>query len=308
MHLDYRLFQAGDENKILDLFKITFKKEMSLEYWNWRFLNNPYGDVQIALAFDQEKLVGHYAISPIDFTSNGKTFKVAHSMTTMTHPDYQGMGIFNKLASLLYSNLKESSYDLVWGFPNSNSYYGFMKNLSWKPSQVLTTLKCSEPVTNPNLIKLTLSKDSFSNKECNLFDSDKIQIKKDANYFDWRYKRNPENEYFFIKCHRDDSLVGLFVVKNFMDELDVLEAAFESEHAANCIEALRYRMLGLEKKRTLNMWCSIFDDNYLSVLKNRFTPAQPLTYMGFLELRGNIAKSINEFHNWNISMGDSDVF
>ena len=42
---------------ILDLFKKTFQKEMSKEFWKWRFEKNSFGKPIIKIALNKEKLV-----------------------------------------------------------------------------------------------------------------------------------------------------------------------------------------------------------------------------------------------------------
>jgi len=84
-------YVQGDETSILKLFQLVFKKEMTQEFWEWRFKNNPFTeDVFIYLMWDGSNLIGHYAVSPVELKIKGEIIKTALSMTTMTHPDYGG--------------------------------------------------------------------------------------------------------------------------------------------------------------------------------------------------------------------------
>jgi hypothetical protein len=49
----------------------------------------------------------------------------------MTHPNHQGKGLFTKLAKLTYDLAKEEGIEFIFGFPNKNSYPGFIKKLNW---------------------------------------------------------------------------------------------------------------------------------------------------------------------------------
>ena len=82
--MEIRKYKLGDENAILDLFKLSFKKEMSLDYWNWRFRDNPIGTQMIYLMWDNSKLVGHYAVSPNILSIGGDMCKSALSMTMVS--------------------------------------------------------------------------------------------------------------------------------------------------------------------------------------------------------------------------------
>lgn len=127
-----RPYQTGDEHKIVALFKTVFGKDMQLEYWHWRFGDgNPWGST-IVVAMDGDTMAAHYAVCHQQATYNGRVFLTAQSMTTMTHPDYRGQGLFVKCAALCFENAKDAGVKFVWGFPNKNSAPGFYNKLGWK--------------------------------------------------------------------------------------------------------------------------------------------------------------------------------
>ena len=96
--MEIRNYSSGDEQKILELFSLVFKKEMSLDYWKWRFLDNPERMTMIKLMWDGDLLAGHYALSPMRLLIGDDVVLSGLSMTTMIHPKYFGKGIFTKLA------------------------------------------------------------------------------------------------------------------------------------------------------------------------------------------------------------------
>src|SRR5687767_1720003 len=111
-------YKAGDETAILNLFEVCFKKPLAADYWRWRFEHNPAGLKMIMLMWDHEKLVGHYALSPVNMIIESENHLTGLSMTTMTHPDYTGKGIFQQLALELYNEQhRHNNLTMVWGFP-----------------------------------------------------------------------------------------------------------------------------------------------------------------------------------------------
>lgn len=98
--MEIRDYKPGDEKQILKLFEYSFGKKLPEEYWHWRFIDNPQKQIMIKLMWDKEILAGHYAVSPIEMIVHGEKILTALSMTTMTHPDYIGKGIFTQLAKL----------------------------------------------------------------------------------------------------------------------------------------------------------------------------------------------------------------
>jgi len=71
---------------------------------------------------------GVYA-HPVEF--NGVVVSAAQSGDTMTHKAHTGKGLFTRLAKMTYELAKENGIKFVFGFPNKNSYPGFVKKLSW---------------------------------------------------------------------------------------------------------------------------------------------------------------------------------
>ena len=136
-----RDYNSGDEYRILDLFKQVFQREMGLNFWRWRFLENPFGKAIIKLSFDRDILIGHYAVIPMDVQVQGETIKAVFSMTTMTHPEYSGKGIFTCLAEDNYRLCQDKGFNFVYGFPNRNSHQGFVRKLKWQDLGKLAILE-----------------------------------------------------------------------------------------------------------------------------------------------------------------------
>lgn len=132
MTIEIRPYQPGDEFKIVELFKLVFGKTMPLGYWRWRFGNgNPWGST-IVVAMDGETMAAHYAVSHCRLTSTGTdTIPAAQSMTTMTHPEYRGRGLFVECAKRCFEMAKKAGIKIIWSFPNANSAPGFYNKLGW---------------------------------------------------------------------------------------------------------------------------------------------------------------------------------
>jgi hypothetical protein len=319
--MELKKYKPTDEVEILKLFALAFGKNMSMEFWNWRYLNNPtLKKPLINLMWDGEKLVGHYAVSPVVLNINNEKVLTALSMTTMTHPDYGGKGIFTDLAEDLYHEMHENeNIQAVWGFPNLNSHYGFIKKLKWNDTTLVHSLKLHDiDFSKYNKIQYKVSYD-FSEKhvekirQCILGE---ISVNKDANYLNWRYRDHPENEYHILELSNYNSLE--FVVIKVFDsfdfigfkEIDVIEHAYEAK--PNVIDDILSAILSFvqdrrENVKVINTWMPIFDSRHILLEKQKFRPEKPLTIMGFRAFtdKCNVLKS---FNSWNLTMGDSDVY
>lgn len=141
------------EDEIGQLFFYSFGKPLLRNEWRWFYIDNPVGDPYASLFYENGKLLGHYAVLPTLLSFRGESFVAYRSMTTMVHPDGRGKGLFTEMAKRVYSMLESSGASMVYGFPNSNSAPGFIRNLDWTllaPDRVFD-FSGSEILSNPNL-------------------------------------------------------------------------------------------------------------------------------------------------------------
>ncbi len=80
---------------------------------------------------DGDRAAGFYTAWPVRLRLGKETVLGAQSMDTMTHPDYRGRGLFIKLAQACYDLAASKGYEVFYGFPNQNSYSGFIRRLNW---------------------------------------------------------------------------------------------------------------------------------------------------------------------------------
>ena len=120
---------------IAELFLESFGKSLSSELWDWAYQMNPFGDPIVSMAFDDNKLVGHYAVIPMDLHNKDKKIKGYLSMTTMVAIDFRRHQLFRILADRVYTRIENRNEPaVVFGFPNNQSAPGFIKRLKWEVS------------------------------------------------------------------------------------------------------------------------------------------------------------------------------
>ena len=145
-------YREGDERAVLDLFQTVFGKSRSLAHWTWQFKDNPYGGPFISLARrdDDGAVVGSYSVMPIMLNVAGKPVLACQSVDTAVHPDHRGQRIFEQTASDCYAWCQSQGIQAVIGFPNANSYPGFVRTLEWRricfPVQHVLRLRVDEPL------------------------------------------------------------------------------------------------------------------------------------------------------------------
>lgn len=318
---DYR---EGDEHKILDLFSEVFNRRMSLEVWKWRFIENPFGKGIIKLLFDDNKLIGHYAVTPMEVKVTNKVVNTTFSMTTMTHPNYRGRGIFSLLGEETYREATQRGFKFVYGFPNQNSYLGFIKKLNWKGfgnmdvwQKNLGGKYVGGHAENKKIKKVEEFDNDIDSLWTKVRQNYPVVVPRTKDFLNWRFVQNPEVDYIkYIHTDSKGEVSGYIVPKVYhsgnelkghvVDLLSVpdkkvvrtlLQCAYNHfiEQGITDIscwfpkngfyaDILRGEGFSLGKMERTFFGCRIFDENDESL------------------------KVIENISNWYLTMGDSDVF
>ena len=307
-----RDYISGDEVKIIELFKLAFNKELSIEYWRWRFVQNPLNKIQIKLMFDDDKLVGHYAVSPQELLVNGGKVRAALSMTTMTHPEYTGKGIFTQLASDLYkSYFSKGELSIVYGFPNANSHYGFINKLGWKDVQVIPTLSCIDFKKDDfsSVVKITKFTDIHHESYLSVVKNYSVALNRTAEWFNWRYFNNPSGDYAAYEIQTDngiDFIVGKLFRNGGTTELDICEfISINPKLTATKLISALVNHFGDFTIDKINTWIPDEDIRRQSLSEIGFELAEPKTQLGWLCMDESLGNITNGFY---FSMGDSDIY
>jgi hypothetical protein len=83
------------------------------------------------IAEDSDQIAGQYALMPTWLRLGNEVVLGAQSLDTMTHPDYRNQGMFTVLAKACMELAESKGVEVLYGFPNENSYHGFVHRLNW---------------------------------------------------------------------------------------------------------------------------------------------------------------------------------
>lgn len=314
-------FSIDHKSKVLELFHLAFGKQMEENFWDWRYIRNPYSSSQlIDLMWNGDDLIGHYALWPMEFCFNDEIIKGALSMTTMTHPDHGSKGIFTKLAQSVYKRaFEQNDIELIWGFPNRNSHYGFISKLQWKDVAVLPMVSnWMEFRNNSKSLDYTVIEQFTAAHEDvvkRYLPNNTLTVNKTEKYLNWRYNEHPLHKYYSLTSGELDGFIVVKIIPSFdvkgEYELDILEWCLprnlhQVEVALDIINSFaKDKIYSSQGKVRTNMWMSVHDHMFQLLEKNRFIISQPLTYLGQLS-EGN--SRFEHYSGWSLSLGDSDVF
>ena len=104
------------------LFEAVFQRPYLPLLWNQFYLENPYGDPLVALAYSGSTLVAHQALIPQVATNGNKTVHYHLSLSTMVHPAHRSLPVFLELFKRVHRASTERASAFVLGFPNANLY------------------------------------------------------------------------------------------------------------------------------------------------------------------------------------------
>lgn len=320
--MNIRSFRSGDEQEILSLFRVVFCRELDEKLWRWYYLENPMGESVITLCFDGETLVGHYAVTPAILYHGGNEHHAAFSMTTMTHPDYAGRGIFTKLAKEAYDRCESVGIKAIYGFPNTNSYDGFTRKLGWQGFGQVPTLeidglpkKYDKQAPLPTILhaKKSPSTDSLWKKAIY---PKKVVVPRTREYFEWRYFRKPGAEYTVFSFEdADGALVGVIVLKLHVQDSAVTGhivdfLAIDDNDVRKSMLSEAFDFFGESGTTRISTWLPGKRPEAECLLEAGFHVGQWPTYFGAKPLGppSEFAATVTDLENWDITMGDSDVF
>lgn len=314
MSLLHRNYKPGDEVRIIDLFRLSFNREMENAFWEWRYKDNTAAGKYIRLAFDSETMAAHYALSPSRLYVNGQVYQSALSMTTMTHPEYRGLKLFTTLAKELFEENREA-LDVVYGVPNENSLKGFVQYLDFKLIAGIKMLELNyipgKGYKDGGCRKVKAFDSRFDKLMSEAAKRYRIIVARDSAYLNWRFFSNPQNKYTVYSYEENGEILGYVVTKKYRaaasltgDIVDVLAVN------SNVFVKLIGKVIGefnAEGITAIKTWMN--DPELLKVLeKLGFRETEESHHFIVRNNSGRLPDDIFDFGNWYITMGDIDIF
>ena len=317
MNITTRKFEPKYKNQVFELYKKSFGKEMPERVWNWRFEQYPFEKPLLQCAFFNQQLIALYQAQPIILQINQKFTTALFSLNTMTDPEFSGRGIMTTLANEVYRIGIKNNYKIVFGFANKNSRFLFPKKLGFKEIKIMPEIILDIPdnlklKTKCKILPITVFDESYSSYYKTSFKKiPKISIYRTSSYLNWRYIQHPEIKYQCQKILKNGEFAGYYVLKNYEgkkchiidflinDDIEVFQSMIE--HAITFCNKNNIPQLTLWVNRTLSLY------NFLTKIGFREKPMENYFVVKLLS-RENEFFSAENYDEWYITMGDSDVF
>jgi len=315
--VDIRDYQPNDERDILTLFEQVFHKKRSVDMWSWRYMQNPNGRGIIKLMWDGSRLVGHYAVCPTVVFVDGMPYGAALSTDTMVHPECWKQGIFTRLATACYDECAKRGIDLVYGFPNLNSYDTFVGKLGWTGfgkmpvwnldlGNIYTLAMPMIPDWNPWLRQVGEFGLDVGKVLWPYLQTHRVIVSRGATSLNWRYVQNPVVKYVRYVDTRA-GILGYVVFKVLEDKGFIVDALCGSSIIHDLLGRVIFYMANEGVK---SISCYMNDERWApELIRFGFTKGlMEKRHFGVKLIADSPLESALVLNNWYITQGDSDTY
>jgi hypothetical protein len=252
--LEIRNYHEGDEQKISKLLYDSFPNTLDIDSiyrtWKWQFKNSFTATPFVSVAEAGAEIAAQYAVMKLPMIYKLRLTEGAISTATATDARFRGRGLFTKLAQALYEEIKKDGCQIIFGFPNKQSFHGFVSRLGWFEIGAFPLhLRIIDPfpffkkflgdnilsnlgakifgIANKSLFRERRKVgDDYTIKPCppgELPDgleallkessiSDRISVVRDSRYLEWRYLEKPFFTYEIYTVTKQGALCGYFVI------------------------------------------------------------------------------------------------
>ncbi len=138
---NYSISRLDSQNlkHLYTLFAEVYRKKCKANYFEVKY-NTGYTGAEFIgyLAFNEDyQPVAYYGVVPTLVSVTKKKVLAAQSCDTMTHPNYRNKGLFTDLAKRTFELAKQQGIHFIFGFPNQNSYPGFIQKLGFTHTETM---------------------------------------------------------------------------------------------------------------------------------------------------------------------------
>ncbi len=326
-----RELHQKDLDQLINLFFRIFKKEWDLKFWKWFLYQNPH-DTHTFSLWDKETLIGFNMALKEIISVNGTLHDSALLSTALVHKNYRRQGIYSFICKNLYNHLSHKGYLLAYGFPNELYDCKLYRKdkIGWdfcqKKNILIKTIKSFKHIQN-NKNKDKKNQfyfqkiDKFPEKINLVFSLRKkgIYFVKYNDYLNWRYIEHPINHYdCFLIRDKDDIILGYFVLKTYINkfnqkfgEIDDFFFLFENKDIFNATYDFIFNYFIEIKNDFISTWVGENNKFFNFLIEKGFEKQQMKTSWGFIILNkidSYINDQILNINEWDLRMGDSDVF
>jgi len=304
-------------NEYLKLYTDCFgqRSYITQKWFNWYNLESPNGKSNIFTIRNtaNNEIAAAYTLSPFILNFNSTLVQGFLCCNVMTCPSYAGMGLFTQIGQYALQNSVFTN-ELVLGIPNESAIKGHLK-VGWQVMPNLfyiEKLKSDFSKTESSAI-VTENINELEKYDFNLFNRfSEFNLQKNYPFLQWRYANNPKNKYQFVISKTNNTVNGYAVIKTYFDEttkqskIHIVEFSFhELDQMKNIIAAIDNYAIEANAD-LINTWsfCQATSPVYKLFVDAYYKKSDQSNHC-IVYTKNVLSKENN---NWQIMLGDNDVF
>lgn len=301
----FRRVVKEDVCDIQNLFFKTFGKHITFDYYLFKFFD--FDKFNSFICLIDGEVVGHVGFNIRNVTlTNNTSVLIANRFTSMVSKDFRGVGIYNKLLTYSFGELKTQDVDILQVWPNLNNLKATCLNPDLKNLICIPTFEyyCNGDLAfNESLF--TIFTERHVKKIHNFIHNSFLG--NDFSYLISRYCNHPDKSYFIYSLNSSFLIFGVNSVNSttFINVVDIFSDTEVLNEFLSCFvsELLAFNLV-------IQIWCSLENRNLLnSVVSSGFKPTGHVFFTGVYFFKRDVVllPLISDYFS-TISMGDCDVF
>lgn len=325
--MQIRSYQPGDETEIQRLFGPCFHVERSHEQWRWKYLENPWGQTMVSLAFAPEgELATQYAGYPTPFWIGDhrqhRTFLGIQLGDTMTNPAFRGVGrrrsgLLGRTVRHYFAARRDGTYGYYYGFPTRQhqhfcEWFIGARHLEPAPLWVKELDGVGRRVDGMRVEHLASAPEACNRLFRRVAPDYGFLMHRTREYLDWRYFRCPGVDFVMLGAYHWLRLVGWAVFRRDGERLLWGDALFEPRHAlgaARAILAEALRTPGLAGAQRIEAWFSDRPAWWHALLPQLgFEPREEPNQLAFIYFPDGEPDCPETLQRLYYTLGDIDLF
>jgi hypothetical protein len=295
--INIRIGDFKDVDNFVSVFNNHYKKQTNIEYFRWQFIDTPY-PTNLFIAFDGDKPIGFCGVKIFDL--NNKLEKIGYIVDLLIANNYRKRGVEILLFEKIFDYVNTYSVCCLISLPNQ---YG---NKSLSSIGFKTIAKIDSLVLNIENYVPNIEEDIISKDYDNCF---YLDIKKDFNYFNWRYPQHPnynydkilldENSFAFVKIYKD--------INNGTAYLDIMDIVFSDlVSLRNLFDII---ICFSKNNNILNLSVWAIPNSYLHrfLIFKGFKQESRERYFSVYKVK-ELDIEIDDINSWNLSQSYSETY
>src|SRR4030095_6386931 len=140
-NMEYSIVRLGENNlKDLEILYREVYGHKPVKNYLFKKYNTAYTGAQYVghIAYNSENIaVAYFGVIPCFILYNDQIILSAQAADAMTLSSHRYKGLFVELAKKTFDLCRAAGIQLIFGFPNQNSYHGLVHKLEWKGTEYM---------------------------------------------------------------------------------------------------------------------------------------------------------------------------